>query len=183
MNTFKILLKTFFNDIRQRIFYYEILSTIIGVLPGRTGHFVRRQFFSRSFGEMGEDVVIHKNVVIVNPNKLQVGDKVRIGVGNYIQAGGGIQIGDFTLLGPYVKIWSQNHRFQETDLPIQAQGYEYKKVKIGKDVWVGANSFIMPGAEIGDHCIVSAGSVVGAKQYPASCLLAGNPARKIGERK
>lgn len=93
-----------------------------------------------------------------------------------------MSIGDYSILGPSVKIWSLNHIFTDPDVWIPDQGYEYLPVKIGKYVWVGANVFVMPGAEISDYCIISAGSVVGAKRYPAGSILAGNPARKIGSR-
>ena len=99
-----------------------------------------------------------------------------------IQASGGVQIDDYAIFGPSVKIWSLNHIFAEPEIWIPEQGYEYAPVKIGKYVWVGANVFIMPGAQISDYCIISAGSVVGAKQYPPGSILAGNPARKIGSR-
>lgn len=48
-------------------------------------------------------------------------------------------------------------------------------VIIGKDVWVGANSTILPGVTIGDFCVVAAGSVV-TKDVPSGCMVAGVPA-------
>ena len=95
----------------------------------------------------------------------------------------GTCIGDYTLLGPGVKVWSTNHVFADPDRHIRDQGAEYKEVVIGRDVWIGSNAFIMPGTNLGDGCIVSAGSVVGAKKYPPYSILMGNPARVIGNRK
>ena len=48
-------------------------------------------------------------------------------------------------------------------------------VIIGKDVWVGANSTILPGVTIGDFSVVAAGSVV-TKDVPCGCVVAGVPA-------
>lgn len=48
-------------------------------------------------------------------------------------------------------------------------------VIIGKDVWVGANSTILPGVTIGDFSVVAAGSVV-TKDVPSGCVVAGVPA-------
>ena len=90
--------------------------------------------------------------------------------------------GNLGILGPGVKIWSANHRFEDTSRSIAEQGYEYKKVTIGNHVWIGANAFIMPGAAIGDYVVISAGAVVGAKTYPPYKIVAGNPARVIGTR-
>ncbi|MEF1186423.1 acyltransferase, partial [Vibrio sinaloensis] len=49
---------------------------------------------------------------------------------------------------------------------------------IGKNCFIGCNSIIMPGVEIGDQCIVAAGAVV-TKSIPSNSLVAGNPAKII----
>ena len=87
-----------------------------------------------------------------------------------------------TVIGPGAKIWSANHGFSDPSIPIQDQEYENKKVIIGNGCWIGANAFLMPGVNLGEGCIVSAGAVVGAKNYPAYKIIAGNPARVIGTR-
>ena len=46
---------------------------------------------------------------------------------------------------------------------------------VGKYCFIGARSLIMPGVQIGDHCIVAAGSIV-TKDIPNNCIAAGNPA-------
>lgn len=51
---------------------------------------------------------------------------------------------------------------------------------IGKRVFIGMNSIIMPGVTIGDEVIVGAGSIV-TKSVPSNCIVAGNPARIIKE--
>ncbi|WP_245838616.1 acyltransferase [Rubrivirga marina] len=58
--------------------------------------------------------------------------------------------------------------------------YVYNSIKIGNDVFVGVNTIILPGVEIGDRVIVAAGSVV-TKSIPDGCIVAGVPARRIGE--
>jgi len=52
----------------------------------------------------------------------------------------------------------------------------HKSVKIGDDVWIGANSIILKGVTLGNRVIVGAGSVV-TKSFPADCVIAGNPAK------
>jgi acetyltransferase-like isoleucine patch superfamily enzyme len=56
-----------------------------------------------------------------------------------------------------------------------------RPVKIGNRVWAGINSFILPGAVIGDECAIGAGAVVQGQVVPERSLLVGNPARRIGE--
>lgn len=51
-------------------------------------------------------------------------------------------------------------------------------VIIGHDVFVGMNTIILKGVEIGDRCIIGAGSVV-TKSIPSDCVAAGNPAKVI----
>jgi len=177
------ILKLFFWSLKDPIgrmhFFYEFARD----MPGDYGFALRARILRRHFATVGPQVRIHVGTRIRNPHKLSLGNNVTIGVDNFIQAAGEVRIGDHTLLGPGVKIWSTNHVFSDPDRLIREQGAEYKPVAIGSDVWIGSNAFIMPGTEIGDGCIVSAGSVVGAKKYPPFSKLMGNPARVIGSRK
>ena len=56
-----------------------------------------------------------------------------------------------------------------------------RKVEIGNNVFVGANSTILPGVTIGDNCVIGANSVV-TKNVCADSVVAGNPARVICRR-
>lgn len=51
-------------------------------------------------------------------------------------------------------------------------------VRIGSNVWLGANVTICPGAVIGDNSIIGAGSVV-VGDIPANSIAVGNPCRVI----
>ena len=57
----------------------------------------------------------------------------------------------------------------------------HRKVKIGNDVWIGANAVIRNGVEIGDGAIIGAGSVV-LDNVPAYTIFAGVPAKFIKKR-
>ncbi len=151
--------------------------------PGPYGFRLRAKALQKHFATCGDRVRIHEGARFRNVHKIALGEYVTVGVDNFIQAAGGVTIGDYTLLGPGVKIWSTNHVFADPDKRIRDQGAEYREVVIGSDVWIGSNSFIMPGTQLGDGCIVSASSVVGAKKYPPYSILMGNPARVIGNRK
>jgi len=176
------ILKLFYWSILTRSGRYALLQFLLKNLPRDYGSEVRVRFYRKYFGKMGKGVFIRDDVTIVNIDKLYVGDHVHLGMSNMLQAGGGIEIGDYVVLGPGVKIWSINHKFDDLSKPIMEQGYEFKKVVIGNHCWIGANVFIMPGANLGEGTIVSAGSVVGGKAVPPYKILAGNPARVIGSR-
>lgn len=178
----KQILKSLYWDLATKEGRSAFMQYMIRDIPGKFGMSIRRSYYRKIFGTDGNGLNILPGAYIINPQNIECGYNVSIGVCNYIQAGGGLVLGDNLMLGPYAKIWTQNHNYSRTDAPIKTQGYNYDKVVIGEDVWIGANAFVMPGAEIGNHCIVSACSVVGKKKYPDGIILAGNPARKIGER-
>ncbi|WP_087972592.1 acyltransferase [Oceanobacillus rekensis] len=56
--------------------------------------------------------------------------------------------------------------------------YRIGKVIIGDEVLIGANTTILPGVTVGDHAIVSAGTLV-HKDVPAGSFVGGNPMRLI----
>ena len=64
--------------------------------------------------------------------------------------------------------------------PLMQQYYPLIKgsVKIGDHSWIGANSIIMPGVELGEFCVVAANSFVD-KSFPAYSVVGGNPAKLI----
>jgi maltose O-acetyltransferase len=87
-----------------------------------------------------------------------------------------VRIGDHTLFGPAVQIYTAMH---PTDAGERRRGLEYAKpVAIGRDVWVGGAAVICPGVTIGDRAVIGAGSVV-TRDVPADCFAAGNPCRVI----
>lgn len=63
------------------------------------------------------------------------------------------------------------------DLPFDIA--KVRDIHVGKNVFIGARSFILPGTVIGDHCIIGAGSVVRGN-YPPYSLIIGNPAQIAG---
>lgn len=176
------LCREFLRAMTQRLGRMRFIYSCVRNCPGEYGFILRRWALKGHFKKSGANLRIHEGFRFRNLDHVTLGDNVNLGVDCFIQAGGDVELGDYVILGPGVKIWTQNHASERTDIPIQQQGYEYKPVKLGRDVWVGANAFIMPGAELGDGCIVSAGAVVGAKKVPPYKIMAGNPARAIGTR-
>ena len=95
---------------------------------------------------------------------------------------GNIYIGDHTMLGPNVTLATANHPI-EPGLRERALQYN-KDIRIGRNVWIGAGSIVVPGVSIGDNSVIGAGSVV-TRDIPENVVAVGNPCRvlrEIGER-
>ena len=110
------------------------------------------------------DTEIHKGVYI--------GPQCNIGL---------CSIGEDTLVasGVHIISGSNQHLFSDVNTPIQQQGGTYTKVSIGKDCWIGNG--VMVFANIGDHSVIGAGSVV-TMDIPAYSVAVGNPARVLRSR-
>lgn len=123
---------------------------------------------SGSLNNLGKGITIGKN----------------FGCGDYCFFGcsGGIDIGDNVIMGQNVRIHSQNHNFDRTDIPIREQGVNSKGVKINDDCWIGAGTVILDGVKIGKGCVIGANSLIN-KNIPDYSVAVGMPAKIIKSRK
>ena len=101
---------------------------------------------------------------------------ISIGLRNTII--GPVHIGNHVNLAQNVTVTGLNHNYQDAEKMIDEQGVSTLPVIIEDDVWVGANSVILPGVTLGKHCVVAAGSVV-SHSVPPYSICAGCPARII----
>ncbi|MFZ2500207.1 acyltransferase [Methanosarcina sp.] len=121
----------------------------------------------------------------VEPYCRLTGDPV-ITIGNnfYMNAGchiqGEIIIGNDVQIGPKTVIWGRDHGIKKGEL-IRKQPRVKKPIKIGNDVWIGANSTILKGVCIGNGAVIGAGSVV-TRDIPENAIAVGNPAKVIKHR-
>jgi acetyltransferase-like isoleucine patch superfamily enzyme len=159
---------------RKHYFYW-----LISNLPGGLGNMLRARFCAKNFRKAGERLNVLAGTRFRSMENLEVGENVMIGNDNFIQALGGVSIGNDVSLGPGVKIWSVNHVFEQRDLIIEKQGLVKMPVFIGNDVWIGSNAFICPGVNIPNGVVVAAGSVLTKQDYKPYSVVAGNPARTI----
>ena len=103
---------------------------------------------------------------------IHLGENVFINAGCRFQDQGGIYIGSGALIGHNVVIATLNHAFE----PERRGDMFPAPVRIGKNVWIGSCSTILPGVTIGDNAIIGAGSVV-TRDIPDNAVAAGNPAK------
>lgn len=120
----------------------------------------------------GSHVNIEQNALF--SRKVSIGDYSGIGINARIY--GKCSIGSHVMMGTDVTIITRNHRHDRTDISMDRQGFEDEEpVTIGDDVWIGDRVMILPGVNIGDGCIISAGAVV-THDIPAYSIAAGIPA-------
>lgn len=119
---------------------------------------------------------MHFTSTVHAPKRIKLGRATYPGdsPGCYIQAANGIEIGDFTNLGPGVGLISANHDPLDNNKWLKAP-----PIKLGKHCWLGMHAVVLPGVELGDNTVVGAGAVVTNSFPEGSCIIAGNPARVI----
>ncbi|MDM9629901.1 acyltransferase [Robiginitalea aurantiaca] len=115
----------------------------------------------------------------IAPNS-SMGDYSELGTRCMVQSN--VSIGSNVIMGPDVKIYSRNHKFDRLDIPIQEQGKDYFHTYIGNDVWIGANVVITAGCRIGNHAVLAAGAVV-TGDIPEYAVAGGVPAKVLKYRK
>jgi acetyltransferase-like isoleucine patch superfamily enzyme len=114
---------------------------------------------------------------------VMIGERCMINPHCVLYSGSGITIGNDVALAPGVQIVPANHAYHRRDIPIAQQGFLPSKggVRIGDDVWIGANAVLLDGADIGTGTVIAAGAVVSSTVPPFE-IWGGVPARKIGVR-
>jgi maltose O-acetyltransferase len=149
---------------------------IIGKISKR----IRYILVKKMFLHCGKNVNIEKGATFGMGASIRIGDNS--GIGYKCQVPNDIQIGENVMMAPEVIIFSQNHNFIRTDIPMIFQGLQNKrKVIIEDDVWIGRRVIINPGIKVGKGSIIAAGAVV-TKDVPEFSILGGVPAKLIKKR-
>ena len=137
----------------------------------------RRRILVELFGAGGDEVWMQPPFFCDYGSNIFLGKRVFFNFNCVVLDVCAVRIGDFTLFGPAVQIYTATH-------PLEAElrrTREFcKPVTIGSDVWVGGAAVICPGVTIGSRSVIGAGSVV-TRDIPAGVFAAGNPCRVIRE--
>jgi acetyltransferase-like isoleucine patch superfamily enzyme len=202
-----VILKYRFNSLIRGLFLKLFLGSSEGIIflgrhtkisfkkkirAGRTltiGDYVEINALSREGIKLGNNVSIHRNTIIECTGVirslgigLEIGNNVGIAQNCFIQVRGKVVIGNDVILGPGVSIFSEDHIFENPDLPIVVQGEIRKGVVIEDGVWIGSRAVVLDGVRICKNSIIAAGSIV-TKDVEAYSIVAGAPAKIIRIRK
>lgn len=122
--------------------------------------------------KIGKNVVICKNCVFDNPQKLVIGDNVYIGNNFYSNCIGGLTICSGTLISYNCTIMTYNHNYKENLFMPYGLSNIYKEVIIKEHVWIGINVNIAGGVVIEEESVIGMGTTV-AKTITAGSIYAG----------
>lgn len=141
---------------------YHVPVVVRELMSELTGKKIDETFtlFPPFYTDFGKNITIGKNVFI--------------NASCHFQDQGGITIGDGSLIGHSVVIATINHGF----LPEERSWNYPSPVVIGKNVWIGSKSVILPGVTVGDNAIIAAGAVV-SKDVEPDTIVGGVPATFI----
>ncbi|MEN8134065.1 MAG: acyltransferase [Thermodesulfobacteriota bacterium] len=147
-------------------------------VPGLPGFCLRNLIYRCLFRTLRGFAWVQPNVTFVQTNRLTVGRHFGCNSGSYINAIGGIDIGDFVLLGSNVTISSGIHPINGELPPVFARPTVPQKITIEDDVWIAAGAVILPGVTLRRGTVVGANAVV-TKNTEEYGVYAGAPAKKI----
>lgn len=141
--------------------------------------YVRRILIN--FGQSLGFINVYRSIIHGPKHRLKRGKNV--GHGNnvfYNTRSGQITIGDDCILSFNCMFLTGRHEFMNGVLKprsqqVPNQGYD---IIIGKGCWIASGVIIIGGVELGDNCIVAAGSVV-TKSFGSGSVIAGVPAVRI----
>ena len=137
----------------------------------------RRRILRELFGAGGDSVWMQPPFFCDYGSNIRLGHRVFFNFNCIVLDVCEVIIGDYTLFGPAVQIYTATHPM---NAELRRQQEFAKPITIGSDVWVGGGAILCPGVRIGDRAVIGAGSVV-TRDGPAGVFAAGNPCRVVRE--
>lgn len=146
----------------------------IGYLPS---HLCRKFFYRLAGMKIGKGSTIHMWARFFYPPGIEIGEDTIIGDHVFLDGRSSLKIGNHTSLASEVMIYNSEHDVHDPEF-----GVVEESVEIGDYVFIGPRAIILPGIKIGRGAVVAAGAIA-TKDIPPGKIVAGVPAKVIGERK
>lgn len=163
--------------------WFVTQSEILSLLPGKLGRLTRNAYYTAVLESCPYHVCLQFGSLFAY-SRVRVGREVYLGLHSKV---GLVDIGDGTIISDEVQLLSGAHQHSTAESPngisplsglgkhIQSE-LEPERISIGRDCWIGTRAIVM--ADIGDNCIIGAGSVV-TRPIPSNSVAVGAPARVI----
>ncbi|HEY0966804.1 MAG TPA: acyltransferase [Opitutaceae bacterium] len=155
-----------------------LLSYLYSAWIGRVPvHTIRSLFLRAWLGSMGNSTNVQLGSRFLNGRKIHLGARNVINYGSTLDGRSHtIRTGHDVSIGPEATILTLGHDPQSPQFADRGGD-----VTIGNHVWIAYRAIILPGVTIGDGAVIAAGAVV-TKDVEPYAIMAGSPARKVGER-
>lgn len=171
--------------------------------------YTEQELSTLGFASLGKDVQISRKASFYGTKHISIGDNSRIDDFCIISAGEKgisigrfahischtsiigkerIEIGDFVAISSHSSVYSSSDDYSGASLTnptIFIEKYrnvDYRPVRIGRHVVIGAHSCVLPGVEIGDGAALGAHSLA-TENIEENKIAVGVPCRVIKERK
>jgi acetyltransferase-like isoleucine patch superfamily enzyme len=146
----------------------HLLSNILG--DDVVSRHLRASLLRFAGARVGAGCIINGGTYISNPSNLRIGARVTINRNCYLDLEGPLVLGDFVGIGHGTTFITTIH---ETPSLITGSA-----ITICTRAWIGANVTVMPGVNVGEHAIVSVGTIL-MRDVPPRCVVAGSPGRLV----
>ncbi len=163
---------------------YTLSPRLLVSLANSFAYYIHEHVVWRAHIHAKKGARIHATASIRNPQNVYVGRNSHINHLCCVWAGetSKVVLGDNVLMGPGVSLFSVNHGTIKGQ-PMISQARQEATIVVGDDVWLGANSVITAGTTIANGVLVAAGTVVTHSISEEDVIVAGVPAKIIGQRK
>ena len=186
----------------------SLLESLIRDIPGPMGMLLRRGYYKLRLSSLGKCTLIDVGVHFIGPRNISIGDycwidsnskfEARLGkivIGSRVHIASFVILGsrepivicDFAAVGAGAKIYSNSEtpknglRMSGPMIPEKDKAFYTIPITIGKDAVVGANSVLLPGANLGNGSILGSLSLL-KDPIPDWEIWGGVPSKKIGVR-
>lgn len=125
-------------------------------------------------------IILYGVPTYVKPKNIIFGENIIINDNVFLHAEHGIQLGNNVTLSYGVSVITESYVIDNFENYLK-KIHRGSQIVIGENVWLGANSLVLPGVNISNNIIVGAGSIVTKNLECEYGIYAGNPAKLIGK--
>jgi acetyltransferase-like isoleucine patch superfamily enzyme len=156
-------------------FVSYIFNRYVMYIPSRS---IRLFFFRMRVAKCGQGIGLLMGVELRRGRNVFIGDRVVMNRGVLLDGRGGrLTIGDDVDISQETNIWTLQH-----DVHSDVHADQGADVTIEDHVWIASRVTVLPGVRIGRGAVVASNSVV-TKDVPPMTIVAGIPAKVIGQRR